>query len=220
MTDLVVDFCSYHAAKYAVEQWHYSHVIPKGRNNYLGIWEGDKFIGAIVFGFSNSPSLGMAFGLTQHEYSELRRIALNNHDSYVSQIMKRAIRLVKNKNNGLRLLISYADTRQSHHGGIYQATNWIYIGEAGMKREVKIAGVWRNDTHAFREKKHLITDSRLIPPKHKYIYPLDKAMRRQVSKLAQPYPKREDMRAIDGNNLVSNQARRFDPDPSALKGRD
>lgn len=31
-----------------------------------------------------------------------------------------------------------------------------------------------------------------MPPKHRYVMPLDRAMRRQVTKLAQPYPQSAD----------------------------
>ena len=33
---------------------------------------------------------------------------------------------------GLRLIVSYADKDQNHHGGIYRATNWIYEGLFGV----------------------------------------------------------------------------------------
>jgi len=40
-------------------------------------------------------------------------------------------------------------------------------------------------------------------PKHKYVMPLDDAMREQIAPLAQPYPKREDpsVRPIEGPEL-------------------
>jgi len=29
---------------------------------------------------------------------------------------------------GVRLVVSYADPAHGHHGGIYQAGNWVYLG--------------------------------------------------------------------------------------------
>ena len=50
MTDLVVDFCDYKAAKYAVEHWHYSKRMPKSKLNHIGVWENDCYIGVVLFG--------------------------------------------------------------------------------------------------------------------------------------------------------------------------
>jgi len=38
------------------------------------------------------------------------------------------LRKLKKHAKGLKLVVSYADFNQGHHGGIYQATNWIYVG--------------------------------------------------------------------------------------------
>ena len=47
--DLRVDWCDYQAAKYAVMHWHYSKAMPAGRNVYLGVWESNRFVGAVLF---------------------------------------------------------------------------------------------------------------------------------------------------------------------------
>lgn len=187
--DLRLDWCSYEAAKYAAEHWHYSRCISKGRQNYVGVWEGGAFIGCIVFARSSSPSLGDSFGLTQWECLELTRVALREHESPVSRIMAIALRMLRGRNPGLRLVVSFADPRQDHHGGIYQATNWIYIGRSSPRREFLIAGKWRTDVHAWKMRTDA-TPSRRIEGKHKYLMPLDDAMRAQIAPLARPYPKR------------------------------
>jgi len=95
--DLIVDWCSYKAAKYAVMHWHYSRVMPAGRNVYLGIYENKHFIGAVVFGMgSGNATNGERYGLARsHEMAELTRVALTEHESPVSQIVSWAIRKVK-----------------------------------------------------------------------------------------------------------------------------
>ncbi len=230
MTKLLVDFCSYHAAKYAVEHWHYSKTMPVGKIVKLGVWEDDKFIGAILFCHGNNQYQGNKYGLLMTEIVELSRVALTAHINEVSKIVSIAVKLLKSYNDKLRCLFSYADPEQLHNGGIYQAMNWVYVGRGGSgcayydksgmrvhSRLVSATGVkeqFGNYTKSIKS-----SDVRMVKlsPKHKYIYPLDRAMRRQVSKLAQPYPKREhNMRAIEGNDLVSNETRRFDSDPSAI----
>jgi len=106
------------------------------------------------------------------------------------------------KNNKLRLVVSFADTMQLHIGAIYQADNWIYTGLSTPMQQVLIGGRWRNDTHANAEKKRFATNKRDIPGKHRYLYPLDRAMRRQIEPLAKPYPKRETCGpSVEGDTL-------------------
>jgi hypothetical protein len=186
MTELRLDWCSYEAAKYAVEHWHYSKNMPRGANNYIGAWEDEKFIGAIVFGYSISPQLGKQFQIEQTELTELRRVALKSHSSSVSRMVKISLKLLKEKNPNLRLVISFADSEQGHYGGIYQAGNWIFVGASQVGQKF-ILGKWRNDVHANRMN---ISEQRKAPPKYKYLYPLDDAMRKQIEPLRKPYPKR------------------------------
>jgi len=44
--ELKLDWCSYQAAKYAVENWHYSKCMPVGKLVKIGVWEDKKYIGA------------------------------------------------------------------------------------------------------------------------------------------------------------------------------
>lgn len=195
---LKLDWCSYKAAKYAVEHWHYSQRMPKFKQVYVGAWEGGAFIGAVVFGLSVTPYLGDAFGLSNVECAELTRIALTRHASPVSKVAARAIRMVHEQSPGLRLLVSYADPVQGHVGAIYQAMNWTYVGCSARVRQYYWRGQWRKDSSMFRAFKanpelRRTMPYRDLPAKHKYLYPLDKAMAAQIEPLRQPYPKRADV---------------------------
>jgi len=193
--NLRLDWCSYEAAKYAVMNWHYSARIPKFKQVYIGVWENEKFIGVVIFGLSVTPYLGSKYMLKNTECVELTRIALTKHRAPVSQIVAIALKLIRNQSPGLRLIISYADPNQGHNGSIYQAGNWIYVGTSSKVRQYFWRGSWRNDTSMFREfrlnpdlrKMHQYRD---LPPKYKYLYPLDKEMREQIDPLAKPYPKK------------------------------
>ncbi len=183
---LHLDWCSHEAAKYAVEHWHYSKRMPSGRNNYIGVWENDKYIGSFIYGYSISPHLGSLFGLKQTEVTELKRISLREHENPVTKMIARSIKMIVNKNPSLRLLVSFADTEQGHLGGIYQASNWVYVG-VSIVQQMLINGRWRNDVHANRMSGY---PKRKAPAKHKYLYPLDNEMKKQIEPLRQPYPKR------------------------------
>jgi hypothetical protein len=202
--DLRVDWCSYQAAKFAVMNWHYSKRVPHGQQQYIGVWENEIFTGAICLGRSITPYLGSPYGLTQHECAELTRVALNKHSSPVSEIVSKVIKQIRAKSPGLRLLVSYADPLQGHNGSIYQAMNWIYDGNAGERRQWLIDGKWRNDTHTYRMSKAQRDKykTRIIPQKYRYLYPLDRAMRKQIAPLAKPYPKRETCgQSVEGDTI-------------------
>lgn len=195
MADLRVDWCSYEAASYACKNWHYSKCTPKFKQVWVGVWENSEFIGILSFGRSTTPYLGDAYGLGTTECAELTRVALRKHSAPVSKIMSFAIKLLKKQSSGLRLLVSLADPLQNHHGGIYQATNWIYVGRSSSCTQYYWRGKWRNDTSLHRhlqaypnDKKRL--KSRKIEGKYKYLMPLDREMKKKIEALAKPYPKK------------------------------
>ena len=137
---LLVDWCSYDAAKWAVEHWHYSRIMPSGKLARLGVWEDGAFIGAVVFGTGANFHLAEPFGLERLEVCELVRVALRAHATPVSRILSIAIRILTRKMPGIRLIVSYADTAQGHIGKIYQASNWTYIGVSDTSVKFRIRG--------------------------------------------------------------------------------
>ena len=220
--ELLVAPCSYQAAKYAVEKWHYSRTMPVSKKNTFGVWEAGKYIGAIIFSWGANPNLSKPYGLDMTECVELVRVALSLHESPTSKIVSWAVRLLTEQSSRLRLLVSYADTREGHIGTIYQAMNWIYTGTTNPKFDYELDGqilqrrsyTGRN-FNGTRLRVPLGANKVLSPEKHRYLYPLDRAMRRQIAPLAQPYPKR-DTRPVNGDTLATREAGRFDSEPGAL----
>ena len=201
MTELVVDWCSYEAAKYAVMHWHYSRTMPAGKLVKVGAWEDGVYIGCVLFGRGANNHIGSPYGLGQTEVCELVRIALTKHETPVSRIATASIKMLKAQSPQLRLIVSYADPEQEHVGTIYQAGNWIYAGRSQAAEEYIVNGKRRHGrSFSALKPAHLTTKQALerMDPnhqvvmgssKHRYLYPLDRAMRRQILPLAQPYPK-------------------------------
>ena len=194
---LRLDWCSYQAAKYAVEHWHYSRTIPANRSNYVGAWEDEEFIGVVIFGLGASPSLGKPYGLDNFEFAELTRVALRNHKTPASRIVTISRKMVVLKNPGLRLLISFADPFHEHIGAIYQAMNWIFTGMSGAGEIYQLldgsfVDPRRYNGHGHNKPRTIPSGAKLIktPGKYRYLYPLDSAMRKQIEPLRKPYPKR------------------------------
>jgi hypothetical protein len=204
---LKIDWATHEAARYACENWHYSQSIPKSKLVKIGVWENQKFIGVVIFSPGATPNLGSPYGLTQRECVELSRIALTRHFTPVSRILSIALKFLISANPKLRLVVSFADRDQSHHGGIYQATNWIYDGTGspatfylinGKKthpRTIGLAGHIQNLQGA--KKMDCNAKSIQCQGKHRYLMPLDNEMRKQIIPLAKPYPKRASSETID-----------------------
>jgi hypothetical protein len=170
--------------------------LPFGKDTVIGAWENDKFIGCILFR-NGAKDLGTPYGLTQWECVELARIALTKHETPVSRIATIAVKMLKKLSPKLRLLVSFADPFQNHHGGIYQAMNWIYTGRSGASIEYFVKGKWyhgrdfsSSDWSSVSGIDKSKLEKREKPGKHRYLFPLDDAMRKQIEPLRKPYPKR------------------------------
>ncbi len=191
--DLHLDWCSYEAAKYAVEHWHYSRRMPKSKLAKIGVWEDGRFIGAVVFGVGATADLVMGYGLEPTQGCELVRVALRPHISPASRINAIALRLLHREFAGLRLVVSFADPEHGHVGGIYQAGGWLYLGRSAASQEYIVNGKrWHGRALRHEKPAHLTTREaalRMDPnyqivlgsSKHRYLYPLDAAMRAQIA---------------------------------------
>jgi len=198
--------CTRKAAVFAAENWHYSRCFPAGNAGKAvcyGVWEAEQFIGAIVFSRGATPNLGKPYGLGQDECCELTRVALREHSGFVSMYLATALRMLHRDNPGLRLIVSFADPLQGHAGGIYKATNWLYSGTSDSatffrvpnkpgllhRRTVGAMGIRQSLTAV---KRHISMQAEVVktPGKHRYLFPLDRKMRKAVQHLAQPYPER------------------------------
>lgn len=188
---LRIDWATHEASKFACLNWHYSKTVPVGKLVKVGAWENGTFIGVVIFARGANMNMSKTYGLDQDECVELVRVAMRAHKSPVSKICALALRFLKAQSPGIRLVVSYADPEQGHHGGIYQAMNWIYRGESAKAVKVFYKGRWAH--------KKTVDDAGIdqtnlpkkkVAGKHTYLMPLDDAMRVKIAPLAKPYPKR------------------------------
>ena len=194
---LKLDWCSHEAAKYACVHFHYSKTMPVSKSVRVGVWEDGKFIGAVLYAWGANPNIGKPYRLQMTEVAELVRVALSAHRSPVSRIMAIAQRMLCKQSSGLRLLVSYADCEQGHHGGIYQASGWLYSGLTAPKTDFMLNGVklqrraytGRNFGNGKMQLPAMATRSESTV-KHRYLMPLDDEMRARIEPLRKPYPKR------------------------------
>jgi hypothetical protein len=201
--DLRLDWCSYAAAKYAVEHWHYSRSLPTPPLVKVGAWEAERFIGCVLFSRGAAQHIGRPFGLPQTAVAELTRVALTAHAAPVSRVLRVAVALLQTRAPGLELLISFADPARGHVGGIYQAANWLFLGQ--QEDTVEYRGPdgkrWHGRMVSPTGRKKVYGAYRAVwrpdqcepircPGKLKYALPLTATMRAKLAPLAQPYLKR------------------------------
>ena len=177
-------------AKYACRWWHYSRTAPANAR-WWGVWEDQRFIGVVGFGYGANSMIGQYFGAPPNQVRELVRVALTTHRSPVTQIVAIVIRLLKREMPRVRVLVSYADMAQRHIGTIYQASNWIYLGESRTASVYIVAGkpgrLVHNRTATDLRRRHNV--KRVAGSiKHRYALGLDKEMRAQLEARALPYP--------------------------------
>lgn len=222
---LKLDWCSQKAALYACKHWHYSRSLPPPPRVLIGVWEDERFIGVVTFSRGASQNLLKPYGLTQLEGCELTRVAMRDHVTPVSRILAIAIAMLRKHAPGLRLIVSFADPNQGHHGGIYQAGNWIYTGTSAPSakfkdrsgriwhsRQVTVKGI--NTQYGQLRRTVLKSECEQIAQagKHRYVMPLDTAMRERVAALKQAFPKARPKQAEAG---AHPEPRRGSTDPGA-----
>ena len=202
----LIDWATYKAVKYACEHWHYSKSVPVGKLVKIGAWEDGHYIGCVLFGRGATSHLGKPYGLKQTECVELVRIALTTHKTPVSRIIRIALKFLKEANPNLRLIVSFADKEEGHHGGIYQATNWIYSGTSadcmfpiinGEKVHPRTLSIM---VKSGKFKKRSDVPHVISKGKHRYLMPLDKKIRKQILPLSKPYPKKQAAEAGNGSD--------------------
>ena len=191
---LKIDWATHDAAKYACENWHYSRCVPKSKLAKFGVWEDGSFIGVLIYGVGATSDLVKSYGLRPEQGCELVRIALKNHRTPVSRLISISVKMLKKHFGNLRLIVSFADPERGHHGGVYQASGWIFSGNSQSSDEY----LFQNRRWQGRAFRHRFKGMEKHPDvvivsgsaKHRYLMPLDDDTRHRVSRLAKPYPKR------------------------------
>jgi len=191
-------------AKRLLVEHHYLHSIPGGTQISLGAFVEDSLLGVLTFGVGPTNAHRLVVGAGRRDCVTLTRLWLSdelprNSESRVLGIALRSLA----KATTLKFVLTYADPSAEHMGTIYQASNWIYIGESQASSLLDFGdGVPRNGrtvghmfgTHSVKHfRKHGVNVTRIPQvPKHRYIYFLDKSWRDQLKPEQLAYPKKED----------------------------
>ena len=193
------------AIRYACMNFHYAKAVPAVQYGFNIFNDTDEWCGVILYGNGANRNIVNEFGVCSGEILELVRCALNGKQGHGNT--SKAVAMTMNElhkiNPLVKLLISYADLDQDHAGIIYQATNWIYLGQTntddvsayiinGRKthRKSVYSKYGRQDFDWILKNVDPNAEKFYTKGKHKYIYCFDKALKKQYQKKAMPYPKK------------------------------
>jgi hypothetical protein len=137
-----------------------------------------------------APSAARAWGARTIELTRLVR------DSDVTEpltsFLSACVKFISSRQR-FDLIVSYADPSAGHHGGIYQAASWIYVGMSKGKMQ------WINKNNGKRSSQRSFDQSSYCETegweriktcgKHIYVCPLTKAQRKAWAPKSLAYPK-------------------------------
>ena len=188
---------------------HYAKRIPS-ISYAFGLYEDKTLIGICTFGAppSNALCIGVCGENNRDKVVELNRLCLNDHNvkNLTSYFLSNCLKLLPNN----KIIVSYADTSQNHHGYIYQATNWYYTGLSAKRTE-------RYDINNPQKHSKTVTESmdyyslavRDRPQKHRYVIftgtkKEKKILKKSLNYKILPYPKGDNKR-YDANYKPKTQ---------------
>ena len=181
---------------------HYAKRIPSISIAY-GLFIEDKLEGILTIGkpASNSLCEGVCGKKYKKYVYELNRLCVNEDlpKNTLSQFVSKVLRCLKETKI---ILISYADEGANHHGYIYQATNWIYIGKT-KERTDKYVPNGKHSRHYNNEYDHL---RKVRTSKYRYLYIPNKKFKKECLKvlnykIIEEYPKGNNKRYILGDRI-------------------
>lgn len=181
---------------------HYAQRLPS-ISFAFGMFINDKLEGILTIGKPASNSL--CEGVCGKEYKqyvyELNRLCVNEGlpKNTLSQFVSKVLRILSQEKI---ILISYADEGANHHGYIYQATNWIYLGKT-KERTDKYTPGGKHSRHYTDEFNYL---RKFRSAKYRYMYIPNKkfkkeCLKRLKYKIIDEYPKGDNKRYVLGEKI-------------------
>jgi hypothetical protein len=134
-----------------IEKWHYSNSINGVMGSYyFGLYDNDKLIGAMIYGNLGMANAWKKYSDKAEKILELRRLCCiddtpKNTESY---FIGKTLRMLKQINKKLEIIVSYADTNYNHTGTIYKASNFKYLGKTAKGKVI----IRKSDNKIYHDK--------------------------------------------------------------------
>ena len=201
LQDIVIMWITLGMAKEIIVLHHYLRTFPGGTVMAFGVFVGLRLLGALVLGVGPVNAHRLIAGASPQDCIALTRLWLSdelppNAESRVIGIVMRNLR----RHTDLKFVVSYADPAAGHVGTIYQASNWLYVGQSQATPLYSLAGQAprhsRSSSQSFGTRAVSHFAERGVPlhkvpqqAKHRYCYLLDASLRERLTVPVLPYPK-------------------------------
>lgn len=210
MPVLDVDRCyvkpvNHFTAAQMVTKYHYAHRTPSIVASF-GMYVDDVLAGVITYGVPSQRNVLLCCG-DEYEKNALELNRLFIHDwagrNSESWLIGQSFQWLAKTHSEIKILVSYADTEQGHHGMIYRATNWLYTGMSSTEGNLLINGSKMHPRTVFDQfgtrnietlkTRGVIVERTNVAGKHRYVYFLGDKRQRKILKQSLkwdilPYP--------------------------------
>ncbi len=190
-------------ARGIIVKHHYSRAWPTGNFISFGAFIGGKLCGVVTFGhpanMQNWRSVKSLKG--PRDMAELTRLWIADWaPPFVeSRAIAACLRILR-RDKVCKVALSYADPSQGHIGTVYQASNWIFVGQSSPSQQLRFSdGMLMHKRAAFdrygtdRADRLKKVDPGVrsvnVPGKYKYLYAIDRDLLTELQGMAKPYPK-------------------------------
>ena len=182
---------------------HFSHKIYNGSYIHLGVFSQGALLGVLQYGYAMNPAsqAGVVAGTARDEYLELNRMWLDDclERNSESRALSYSIKYIKRKYPKIQWIQSFADERCGGFGIVYQAANFLFVGEH-IATFWRLDGVWYHNTLATAHngkqgragdylQANIERATRHEFRQFRYIFFLKNHARRRLLKKVLPYPK-------------------------------
>lgn len=192
--------------KHETSEWflkkHYAHRLPC-ISYAFGLYLDNVLSGVCSFGMPANYVEMEAW--KPYELLELNRLCVNDGlpRNTLSMFVSKCLKMLPQP----RVIISYADITNGHHGYIYQATNWIYTGIGGEAHWILKDGSVKCRRHHDKIPKELIDRVEKTKKARYYYFVGDKKavkiLKKQLRYEVLPYPKGDNVR-YDSSAKIGN----------------
>ena len=201
--DIILKECNHHLVDKLIATNHYSKKVTSNRWRSFAVYYNGILSGGLQIGYGIRPEMKTHIieNATSESVKEFDRMWLSDimPKNSESRVIGMLIKYLRHNYPELKVLISYADGIRGNIGTIYQATNFIYIGEvAGEFYFIPSKNEWvhpvsmyhRHGTRANKALKDIYPDIKHIRgPQYRYVYFINRGWRNKLKIPSVKYPK-------------------------------